>query len=223
MKICAGCSQDLPRADRSKYQACCGKLICYGCVYAGVKADKRCICPLCKAPHQLSEGTLIERIKKRAEADDAEAIYNLGSYYYRGECGLQQDSEKAVELWIRAGELGDTAAFNNLGVAYRKGDGVGKDLQRAKLYYVLAAIGGNVKGRYNLGNLEKRAGNVDSAIKHWMISAAAGDDNSMNAIREGLTYGHVTEADIEKAWHAHKETRYETKSEQRDEAEVSEI
>ena len=84
---------------------------------------------------------------------------------------------------------------------------MGKDLQKAKYYYELAAMGGNVKARYNLGNLEKRAGNVDSAVKHWVISAAAGDDNSMKAIREGYTNGHVTEADIEKAWHAHKETR----------------
>ena len=200
MKICTGCSQDLPRADKSKYQACCGKLICHSCLYACVKAEKRRICPLCKAPHQLSEGALIERIKKRAELDDdAEAIYNLGGYYYQGECGLQQDSEKAVELWIRAGELGDTAAFNNLGVAYRKGEGVRKDLQKAKYYYELAATGGNVKARYNLGNLEKRAGNVDMAVKHWVFSAAAGDENSMKAIREGYLDGHVTEDDIEKA------------------------
>ena len=100
---------------------------------------------------------------------------------------------------------------------------MGKDLQKAKYYYELAAMGGNVKARYNLGNLEKRAGDVDSAVKHWMISAAAGDDNSMKAIHDGYTYGHVTEDDIEKAWHAHKEARNEMKSEQRDAAEVSEI
>ena len=95
---------------------------------------------------------------------------------------------------------------------------MGKDLQKAKYYYELAATGGNVKGRYNLGKLEKRAGNVDSAVKHWMISAAAGDDNSMKAIHDGYTYD-----DIEKAWHAHKKARNEMKSEQRDAAEVSEI
>ena len=37
-------------------------------------------------------------------------------------------------------------------------------------------MGGNVTARHNLGMLEESAGNMDRAVKHFMISAGAGHD-----------------------------------------------
>ena len=47
------------------------------------------------------EEMLVEEILKRVEANDAVAMGMLGSYYYHGELGLQQDHNKAIELWTR--------------------------------------------------------------------------------------------------------------------------
>ena len=72
--------------------------------------------------------------------------------------------------------------------------------------------------RGNLGGLEYHAGNMSRAMKHWMISAGAGDDVSLKKIRDCFLEGHATKDDFEKALRAHKESADEMKSDQREAA-----
>ena len=51
-----------------------------------------------------------------------------------------------------------------------------------------------------------------------MISAAAGDDDSLTAIRECYLVGDATKDDFEKALRAHNDAKDEMKSDQRDAA-----
>lgn len=55
----------------------------------------------------------------RRDSNDAGAMDALGTcyYYYNGVLGLQQDQSKALDLWIRAAELGFRKSHNNLWVA----------------------------------------------------------------------------------------------------------
>ena len=76
-------------------------------------------------------------------------------------------------------------------------------------------MGGDVEARYNLGAEEEDAGNMSRAAKHWMIGAMAGDDDSLDAIRECFMHGDATRDDFEKALHSHKESKDEEKSIQR--------
>ena len=216
---CPICLVPLPLSNEAiQYQSCCGKMICAGCIHAGA-VDSRRLCPFCRTPEVSSAGEFMKRLKKRAEADDADAIYQLGGHYDSGGLdGLQQDSKKAVGLWLRAGNLGCAAAYHNLAVAYDNGRGVERDMKKAKYYYELAAMGGNLSSRYNLGVVERDAGNMNRAVKHWMIAARAGHDNSLQAIRVGFMHGIATKDDFEKALRAHKEVKDEIKSEQREAA-----
>ena len=88
----------------------------------------------------------------------------------------------------------------------------------ARYYYELAAIGGNAYSRHNLGLLEWHAGNFDRAVKHWMIAAGAGHDDSLTNIRSCFFAGDATKDDFEKALRAHKEAADEMKSDQREAA-----
>ena len=63
---------------------------------------------------------------------------------------------------------------------------------------------GHVNASYDLGALEEEAGNMDRAVKHWMISASAGDDDSLKEIRQCSVNGHATKDDFEKVLRAHK-------------------
>ena len=216
---CPICMLPLPLDEKEMtYFACCGKSLCNGCVHAHTTADNRNLCPFCRTPASTSDEELIERIKKRVEVDDAGALTELGSYYYNGRMGLRQNHKKAMKLCLRAGELGNSKAHCNIGYAYRYGEGVKRDEAKAKYYYELAAIGGIAVPRYNLGNLENRAGNMDRAVKHWMISAAAGHDKSLMGIRECFQNGHATKDDFEKALRAHKNAKDEMWSHQREAA-----
>ena len=76
----------------------------------------------------------------------------------------------------------------------------------------------NLSARHNLGYFEAQAGNVDRAMKHFMISAGAGYDESLKVIREGFLYGHAAKDEFERALRAHKEAKDEMKSDQREAA-----
>ena len=89
---------------------------------------------------------------------------------------------------------------------------------KAKYYYGLAAMGGDICARHNLGISEMNAGNITRAMKHYMISAGAGDDNSLKEIRVAFLKGHATKDDFEKALRSHKEAKDEMKSDQREAA-----
>jgi len=208
----------------SEYYVCCGKVICSGCIHAplydnqGNKVDNK-KCPFCRTPTPTSYEEIVKRTMKRVEANDARAMYNLGNYYQEeGTYGLTQDYNKALEHWHRAAELGNTAAHANLGYCYNNGEGVDIDKKKAHYHNDLAAMGGNVGARYNLGNHEARAGNYDRALKHYMIAASIGLSESLDAVKDFYSNGHATKEDYTNALRLYQEYLGEIKSKQRDEA-----
>ena len=207
--------------------SCCGKIICSGCIHAGAVTGDDCLCPFCRTPAPTSEEELMEREKKRVEVGDPKAIFNQGCDYYRGDRGLPIDRDKTLELWHRAGELGHTEAYYNIGNAYFNGEGVGRDEKKAMHYYELAAIGGGVYARHNLGILEKNAGNMDRALKHFMIAAGSGgavgsgDNESLKQIKQFYSKGYATKDDYGKALKAYQAYLVEVKSDDRDNAAAS--
>ena len=203
----------------STYMACCGKLICNGCKHAvNCTTKKGYLCAFCRTPNATSRESNIEKVKKRAETGDAIAIYTIGAHYNDGSLGLPLDYTKALELWHRAGELGNSSAYTNIGYAYDFGRGVEMDKKKAIYYYELAAMGGNEVARKNLGCIEEDAGNADRALKHWMIAVRGGNANSLVGVQRLYSKGHVTKEDYSKALRAFQEYLNEMKSAQRDAA-----
>ncbi|KAL7533923.1 hypothetical protein ACHAXR_005530 [Thalassiosira sp. AJA248-18] len=217
---CSICFLRLPLfPSEIRYQSCCGKIICYGCAYADMVARESAevICPFCRAPHESSYEEDIERLKKRIEARDAVAIFTLGCRYSDGE-GVSQDFTKALELWHQAANLGCAKSHSNIGTVYYNEEGVEKDTKKGRYHWERAAMGGDVLARYNLGIVEGEAGNTNRAMKHFMISAAYGYDDSLKKIKTGFLDGHATKDDFEKALRAHKESKDEMQSDHRDAA-----
>jgi len=220
---CPICFLRIPNLNTGwKYQTCCGKIICSGCIHAPVYDNQgnlvKKLCPFCRVPTPTSKEEIIEMMKKRMEKDDPIAIYNLGCDYFHGTNGYPQDLTKALELFHRAGELGHAMAYSIIGYAYHCGRGVKRDSKKASYYYELAAMAGNVTARYNLGANEDVAGNMDRAIKHYMIAARGGLSLSTKRIKELYTDGTVTKECYTKALKVYQEYLEEIKSKQRDEA-----
>ena len=202
---------------------CCGKEICSGCHYAPVYDDQGNIvakrkCPFCRVPTAKSNEEIIKRTMKRVEMNDPIAIFNLGVYYSDGEYGYPQDHIKALELWQKAAGLGNAEAYASIGYAYHHGDGVEVDNKKAKYYYELAAMKGDASARYNLGNAEKKAGNIDRAIKHYLIASRSGYSDSLKQIQRIYSNGQATKEDYTKALQLFQTYLAEIKSPQRDEA-----
>jgi len=191
---CPICFLRLPFLNSGwNYVTCCGKRICRGCIHApvyddqGNKVDNE-KCAFCRAPTPDIEER-IENEKKRVEANDPIAIFNIGYYYSEGLCGFPQDYKKALKLFHRAGELGYADAFCNIGYAYDHCEGVEKDEKKANHYYELAAMKGNADARYNLATSEKNAGNINRALRHYMIAVASGDSISLNKVKDLYSNG----------------------------------
>ena len=227
LEDCPICFARLPTLHTGRrYMSCCGKVVCSGCFYAPLyddqgnklNIDKQNECAFCRTTFAKSNKVSIERKKKRIDADDVISIYNHGCDYYDGKHGFPQDYTKALELWHRAAGLGYAKACKSIGHAYNNGEGVEVDKKKAISYYELAAIGGEVTARFNLGNNEARAGNMERALKHYMISARDGLSDSLEMIKELYSTNHATKDDYMKALQSYQAYLGEIKSKQRDEA-----
>jgi len=220
---CPICFLRIPTLDSGwKYNTCCGKVICSGCIHApvydnqGNKVDEK-TCPFCRIPQPKSTVEADTREKKRMEKDDPIAIYNIGNYHRDGINGFPQDMDKALELWRRAAELGYTRAYCNIGYTYNNGRGV-LDEKKAVHYTELAAIRGDGTARYNLGVNEYLADNMDRALKHFMIAVRGGYSDSLQRVKEMYSKGYVTKEGYMKALQLYQEYLGEIKSPQRDKA-----
>ena len=221
---CPICFLRLPYLNTGwRYMSCCGKVICSGCAHAplyddqGNKVDNQ-KCPFCRTPKPKSDEEIMERIKKRMEANDPTAMYNLSCDYRNGTYGYPQDYKKAFELYHRAAELGHSKAYLNIGYAYDEGEGVEVDKKKAVHYYELAAMMGDEIARDNLGNEEVKAGNMERALKHYMIVLRSGLVDTLKKIQYLYSNGSATSDDYRKALKVYQEYLGEIKSAQRDEA-----
>ena len=220
---CPICLLTLPLDNKSQFQTCCGKIICHGCIYAMLMSDgKDLLCAFCRMTNTKTDQDDINRLKKLMNKGNANAFNYFGNWYDDGEMGLPLDHQKACELYLKAGELGSVEGYCNLGCAYRDGRGLARDVNKAKYYWELAAMGGDIHARYNLGNTEGRAGNIQRAYQHFIIAAKAGDKESLDNVKVGYMEGYITKEHYANTLRAYQKSQDEMKSDARDKAQAFE-
>ena len=79
-------------------------------------------------------------------------------------------------------------------------------------------MGGFATARHNLGCAEARGGNWDRALKHYMVAAGDGHDDSVKGIQQLYMAGNATKEDYTSALLAYQKYLDEIRSEQRDNA-----
>ena len=200
------------------YQVCCGKTLCNGCMRAAnnemEKGNMKRCCPFCQVPLAKTDEEIVKRCKKRVEMNDANSFYMLGGWYLNGDNGLLQSHRKAFELFQRGAGLGSIKAHYHLAKSYHTGEGVESDEEKSKHHLMLAAMGGFEHARHMLGVYEHQNGNMERAMKHYMIAARCGYDDALEDIHEGYKAGHVTKEEYASTLRAHKAAEG-MKSEQR--------
>jgi len=211
---CIICCIILPFDFReTSYMNCCGKTICCGCRYN----MPRFRCPFCNMDPADDDEEMIRRIFERIEKyNDPEAMDQLGGFYAEGTNGFTVDHVKAVEWYQRGSELGHSIAHYNLAGAYLRGEGVQVNRKKAIHHYQIAAMMGVVDARCKLGAMEGLNGNHDRAMRHMMMAARCGDNDSLVAIKNGFMMGNVTKEDYEITLREHKASRDEEQSDRRD-------
>ena len=95
-------------------------------------------------------------IESKAYAGEARWQYCLGQIYKWAETRyhyVQLDLTKAAYWWNEAASQNYTPAYNNLGIAYKEGNGVEIDLRKAVHYLKLGAEAGEDFAQRNYGDL----------------------------------------------------------------------
>ena len=214
---CPLCFLPMP-LDARKYTfwSCCCKIVCNGCSYADAISNGGDRCPFCREPGVNGKKENVKRVMKRVKANDPAAITYIGA-----KCIGEGNYDKAVEYYTKAAALGDATAHHHLGSMYYYGQGVEKDLEKAVYHLELAAMGGDPKARFHLASYEaKNNGNIERAVKHFIIAAKLGDEESMQVLWKFYSCGTITKEDLEATLRTHKAAIDATKSAQRDAAET---
>ena len=104
--------------------------------------------------------------------------------------------------------------------SYNAGTGVVVDEKKTRHYYELGAMKGCVKARNNLACTESRAGNNHQAMKHFVILACAGCEESLDADKKGFMKGYVTKDQYANTLRTYQKSQDEMKINTRDKARV---
>ncbi len=221
---CPLCSLPIPIAtsqDTIRYTIypCCHKVVCDGCVYTNIirEREQRLSpkCPFCRRPNPKTIAEAGELEKKRLKANDPLALNNVGMNFFNA-----GNYAACLEYWERAAGLGWIESHYNLSSVYDEGQGVEKDIKKYIRHMQQAAIGGHPVARLNLGVWEQDKGNIDKAVKHFIIAANLGFDGAIEALKKYYARGMVSKEDFAAALRAYQAAVDATKSPQRDAAEA---
>ncbi|MDD4308906.1 MAG: tetratricopeptide repeat protein [Candidatus Cloacimonetes bacterium] len=104
---------------------------------------------------------------------------------------------------LMAAKNGDSAAQNNLGIAYSDGIGVEIDNSEAFKWFKASADQGNPEALYNLGIMYYDGLgaelDIDEALACWELSAQQGNTSAMNALGDMYFDGVDVAEDYEQA------------------------
>jgi hypothetical protein len=226
---CAICLVPLSRmAPNSGYFACCGNLICVGCVEESLalikKQNGKNTCAFCREPQPSSDREYNRQLEARALKNDHMALMNLGLCFMNGSYGLPQDDLKALDYWIRAVEHGSDQACTRIGNSYDDGHSVAIDKKRAALFERVGALRGDILALHNIGISEYDSGNHEAGIRHWKIAAEGGSQPSLDVLKkiyndaDGEMPGKefISKEYLESTYRACHKAQMEVKSEERE-------
>ena len=170
-------------------------------------------CAFCRNALPKTEEESDKQLMKRVEANDPVAMCSMGlERYHKG------DYKAAFEYFTKATALGDAFAHYQLSILYDEGLFVEKDEKRELHHTEQAAIGGDADARHNLACLAVKNGQFSRAVKHWIIAAKLGLDDSLDALKLAYRDGHVNKEDFDATLRGYQAAIDATKSPQREEA-----
>ena len=215
---CPICCLPLPiDPKKSTFYSCCSNKICMGCSLANqIREIERRLqqkCPFCREVLPSTDEERNVQMMKRVEANDPVAMCQMGTKRcHKG------DYKAAFEYWTKAVALGDVEAHHQLSIMYREGIFVVKDWKRALYHMEEAAIGGHPDARHNLAYFEDINGQHITAVKHYVIAAKLGFDDSLKNVKTLYEEGRVSKDVFSAALLGYQAAIEATKSPQREEA-----
>ncbi|MBE6156558.1 MAG: SEL1-like repeat protein [Firmicutes bacterium] len=114
------------------------------------------------------------------------ACWMIGNMIIKGKIGSKKhtDFKEAIKYFEKAKSLGNVAAINSLGLCYKKGLGVNKNLDKALKLFKEAANKNYVYALNNLGIYYESQNDYNNAYKFFIKSANLNESYACNKIGE---------------------------------------
>lgn len=138
-----------------------------------------------------------EEVRRRAEAGDPRAQFEMGAWHYR-----REEFAEAAKWFEEAAGQGNTGAQVNIGVMYKIGQGVERNYGRAAQWFTLAAHKGDSQAQYNLAIAYRDGQGVPQSYEDaffWLEKAAPDRPDAMADLALLYLRGRHVEADVDKA------------------------
>eukprot|EP00984_Skeletonema_dohrnii_P005823 scaffold2053_cov106-Skeletonema_dohrnii-CCMP3373.AAC.14 len=197
--------------------SCCSKLVCTGCIHANTMRHEEEMlsetCPFCRKIVPYTETEVKRNEMKRVEANDPEALGDVGIHHF-----VAGEYAAAIEYFEKAAALGEIESHYQLSNIYHEGLGVEKDEKKSTHHLEQAAIGGHPLARHNLALREWRKGDIERAVKHFIIAATLGCDVSVEELKKFHAHGVVSKEDFAALLHAYQAAVDAMKSPEREAA-----
>ena len=142
-----------------------------------------------EATEKKHDGAKLTSELELAEAGDAEAQFELGCRYDRGD-GVERDFAAAYGWWLKSAKQGHATSQYNVGSMLENGDGVEKDYAEAFRWFSLSGEQGYPTAMYRLGYFYKEGRHVgrDDAIAFEWFEKAAEKGNAWACYNLGQAY-----------------------------------
>lgn len=138
----------------------------------------------------------------KAEKGDAQAQYDIGLSYYKGN-GVEQNYAEAIKWYRKAAKQGYVHAQVDLGFAFESGNGVKQNYEEAVKWYRKAVEQGDSYAQYNLGvcyeNGKGLKKDMSEAVHLYQLAANQGDPDAQNNLAVCYETGNGVPMDILKA------------------------
>jgi TPR repeat protein len=124
-----------------------------------------------------------ETLQKQAEAGDAEAQFQLGRLYFRGE-GVAKNEARALEWISKSAEQGNTDAIASMGFIYSQGAGVPKDESKAVEWFRRGAEAGSATCKLNLGLLLRQGKTIQLSNDQSLRTSSSSEPATFSGARK---------------------------------------
>lgn len=179
-----------------------GKLFLILMFVAAVGACGESSSPLSKQETAPSAENRLALLQKQADSGDADAQFNLGVMYRKGE-GAPKDDTIAMEWYQKAAAQGHANAQFILGTMYDYGKGAPKDDVKAVEWYQKAAAQGQADAQFILGwkyaDGEDIPKDAAKAVEWFQKAAAQGHADAQYRLARTYYLGEGVPKDVAKA------------------------
>jgi len=221
---CPICLIPLPiEEDEIVFMHCCGKNICIGCAHTQLLNDKKNGVPKhkisCAFCRQAAKNTnLIKATKKLMKKNNIQAFMSMAVKYKSGSDGLFQSDTRALEMYIRAAELGHADAYALVGDSYQNGKGlVEVNLSKALGFYEVSAKKGSVYAHRKLAQVHwRKTKNIQMSIRHYKVAARSGCQIEMDWLMKCYKRKLLSKEELTQTLRAFQASTAELKSKDRE-------